>query len=169
MRAIRTNLVVGVACAALTAAGLGASALAKSSQKKHSATSASTSAPAGRPGGPHGGFAVHSEEVVLNKAGTAFITETEDNGTVTDVSGDQLTIKEAANNVTYKTVTVTIPSGATIYRNAAKASLADFQSGDHVHVSQSSDGTVVFGGDQAPPAHSPGHGGPPPPGGPYGG
>ena len=169
-RRIRTNLVVGVACAGLTAAGIGATALAKSksSHKRHSTNAAA--APAGHPGGPHGGPAVHAEEVVLNKAGTAFITETEDSGTVTSVSGDQLTIKEAANNVTYKTVTLTIASDATVYRNGAKAALTDLKAGDHVHVSQSSDGTTVFAGDMAfgPGRHDGPHGpGAPPPG--YGG
>src|SRR4051812_34354784 len=147
-RRIRTNLVVGIACAGLTAAGIGATALAKS-KSSHKVHSASTSAarPAGHPGGPHGGPPVHADEVVLNKAGTAFITETEDSGTVTSVSGDQLEVKEAANNVTYKTVTLTIPGDATVYRNGAKAALSDLKSGDHVHVEQSSDGTTVFAGD----------------------
>ena len=107
----------------------------------------------------------HAEEVVLNKAGTAFITETEDSGTVTSVSGDQLGVKEAASNVTYKTVTLTIPADATVYRNGSKAALSDLKSGDHVHVSSSSDGTTVFAGDGSfrPGPDGPhGHGGPPP-------
>jgi hypothetical protein len=115
---------------------------------------------------------VHAEEVVLNKAGTAFITQTEDNGTVVSVSGDQLTIKEGTTSLAYKTVTLTIPSDATISRNGAKAALADFKAGDRVRVTSSSDGTSVFGGDKAPQGGGPGrHGGDPPPGGPppYGG
>jgi hypothetical protein len=159
-RRIRTNLIVGVACAALTAAGIGATALAKS-KSSHKRHSANTAAPARQPGGPHGGPAVHADEVVLNKAGTAFITETEDSGTVTSVSGDQLTIKEAADNVTYKTVTLTIPADATVNRNGAKAALSDLKTGDHVHVSSSSDGTTVFAGDSSFGPGGPGHGGPP--------
>src|SRR5205085_6270131 len=62
--------------------------------------------------GAFGGPAVHSESVVLNKAGTAFENVTLDNGTVKSVSGDQLTITESANNVTYKDVTITVPSNA---------------------------------------------------------
>jgi len=117
---------------------------------------------------------VHAEEVVPNKAGTAFITQTEDNGTVVSVAGDQLTIKEGTKTLTYKNVALTIPSGATISRNGAKAALTDFKAGDRVRVTSSSDGTSVFGGDKTPkdgPGGPGRHGGGPPPGGmpPYGG
>jgi hypothetical protein len=123
-------------------------------------------------GGPDGfrGRAVHGEEVVLNKAGTAFITVTDDNGTVVSVSGDQLTIKEAIGSVTYKQVTLTIPAGATVVRNFKKAALSDLKAGDRVHVSQSSDGTFVFAADGSarPPMmrgrFAPGADGPPPAG-----
>ena len=116
---------------------------------------------------------------MLNRAGTGFITATEDNGTVAVVSGNQLSVKEAIGNVVYKTVTLTIPADATIVRNFKKAALTDLKTGDHVHVSQSSDGTMVFADDGTfrPPmdfGHGPGgfdHQrpvGPPPPGGPGG-
>jgi hypothetical protein len=100
---------------------------------------------------------VHAEAVVLNKAGTAFITATEDNGIVVSVSGDQLTLKEGTKTVTYKTLTITVPGDAKVYRNGSSAQLSDLKAGDHAHVSQSSDGTVVFAGDKA---HGPGPGGP---------
>jgi hypothetical protein len=148
-------------CAALSAGGVVAASAAGSGGTNRTGAAAT----AGAPGPRGGGFAVHAEEVVPNKAGTAFITETEDSGTVVSVSGDQLTIKEGTKSLTYKTVTLTIPSDATISRNGAKAALADFKAGDRVRVSSSSDGTTVFGGDKAPQGGPGRHGGGPPPGG----
>jgi hypothetical protein len=107
------------------------------------------------------GPAVHASVVVLNKAGTGFITATEDSGTVQSVSGDQLTIKEAVGSVVYKTVTLTIPSGATISRNFSSAALSALKSGDRARVVQSSEGTDVMAVDPSslPRDGGPGHGG----------
>jgi hypothetical protein len=167
--------VVVAACVALGAiGGIAGSAAAPSKTKSKSKTHSSRTA-AGRayghrdfggPGGP-GGRAVHEEEVVLNKAGTAFITATEDHGTVKSVSGNDVTITEAANGVTYKDVTITIPDGATIIRDGATAKVSDLKEGDRIHVSQSSDGTFVFAADPSwRPAWGGGHDGPGHPGGP---
>jgi len=103
------------------------------------------------------GPAVHADVVVLNRAGTKFITVTEDSGTVQSVSGDALTIKEAVGKITYRTVTLTIPSGASVTRNFAKVTLSALKSGDRVRVVQSSDGTEV---DDINPSAllGPGHG-----------
>lgn len=90
------------------------------------------------------GDAVHVVATVLNKARTGFITVTEDNGTVQSVSGNQLTIKEAADGVTYRTVTLTIPTGATVMRDFQSSALSALKAGDRVSVAQSSDGTTVF-------------------------
>jgi hypothetical protein len=114
---------------------------------------------------------VHEEAVVLNKAGNGFVTVTSDSGTAQSVSGDQLTIKEAVGSVTYKTVTLTIPSGAKVIRNFKSASLSDLRSGDRVRVSSSSEGTAVLADDGSvrPPflgRHGPG--GPGAPGAGYG-
>jgi hypothetical protein len=162
-----------VACAAVGAAGgIAGSAAAPSKTKAKSSTAAGTY-PGDRPGerghrGGPGGRAVHSEEVVLNKAGTAFITQTEDNGKIKSVSGADVTITEAIGSVTYKDVTVSLPAGATIVRNGKTATVGDLKAGDFVHVSQSSDGTFVFAGDASfrpkGPGHGHGHG--PGPGGP---
>jgi hypothetical protein len=92
---------------------------------------------------------VHADAVVLNKAGNGFITQTEDKGKVKSVSGAQLTITEGVGNVTYKDVTLTIPSNATIVRNFAKAQLSALKAGDFVHVSQSSEGTFVLAADSS--------------------
>lgn len=163
-KAMRAVVTAALCVTVGAAAGIAGSAAAPAKHKKASTKSA-TKAQKGPRGGPHG-MSVHEEAVVLNKAGTAFITVTEDNGTVASLSGDQLSIKEAVGSVTYKTATVTIPAGATVYRNFKKAALSDLKSGDRVHVSQSSDGTMVFADDGTvkPPHRGRGPGGPHPDG-----
>src|SRR4029079_15305381 len=79
-------------------------------------------------GGP-----VHAELVVPDHQG-GFQTVTLDRGTVESVSGDQLTIKEGTRKATYKTITLTIPSGAKVRRNGDDAALSDLQAGDLVAV-----------------------------------
>jgi hypothetical protein len=170
-RLIRT-VTIGALCAVVGAgAGIAGSSAATSSKSKSAQASNER-----RPGGPFrfaGGPPVHSEAVVPNKAGDAFITVTTDTGKVKSVSGDQLTITEGTKTLTYKDVTLTIPSDATIYRNGSKASLSDLQEGDHVMVSKSSDGTFVgaFDSQHRPPhpggpggRHGDGPPGPPPAG-----
>jgi hypothetical protein len=164
---MRAGATLGV-CALLGAgAGIAGSAAAPSTSKKATAAKRGI-----RPPGP-GGPAVHSESVVLNRAGTAFVNVTFDRGTVKSVSGDQLTITESERNVTYKDVTITIPSNATIKRNGATATLADLKVGDRAHVIQSPEGVTVIANDAAhersmrrgrrgPPPGGPPPGGPPP-------
>lgn len=180
IRPITKTIVIAALCATIAAAAGIASGAAQTKTKK-TRKGTNSSATSGRPGGPmmvFGGGPVHADVVVLNKAGTAWITATEDNGKVSSVSGDQLAITEGTDKVPYKTVTLTIPADATVIRNGQKASLSDFKAGDRVHVSQSTDATIVIGGDKtmtAPgpmgghgPGHGPGPGGPhfgPPPGG----
>jgi hypothetical protein len=129
--------------------------------------------------GDRTGPPVHSESVVPNEKG-GFETVTMDRGTFSALSGEQLTIAEGTKSATYKTVTLTIPSDATVYRNGEKASLADIKSGDTVTVVQSASGTEVnaFDAEHEPKLriHKSGEGsgpvmkqageGPPPPGGP---
>ena len=164
-----------VACAAVGAAG-GIAGSAAAPGKKSAKTSTTRTAPAGAPGRPHGphgpgGRAVHAEAVVLNKAGTAFITVTEDNGKVKSVSGRDVTITEAIGSVTYKDVTISLPADAKILRNVKTAKADDLKANDRIHVSQSSDGTFVFAADASfrpGPGmgrghhRGPGPGGPPP-------
>jgi hypothetical protein len=165
------------ACAAVGAAGgiAGSAAAPSKTKRTTSAGTYPTSKPAGAPGRGHrgpGGRAVHSEEVVLNKAGTAFITETEDSGKVKSVSGSDVTITEAIGTVVYKDVSVTLPAGAKIVRNGKTATVGDLKAGDFIHVSQSSDGTFVFAADASfrpkGPARGPGRDGRHGPGGPPG-
>jgi hypothetical protein len=164
-RFVRT-VTIGALCAAVgTAAGIAGSSADTSSK---SASKSARASNAGRPGGPFrfaGGPPVHSEAVVPNKAGDKFITVTTDTGTVKSISGDQLTITEGTKNLTYKDVTITVPSDATVNRNGAKATFGDLKEGDHVMVSQSSEGTFVGAFDsQHRPPHPDGRHGSPPPG-----
>ena len=172
-RTLKRGAAAGLCVLVGATAGIasGSAATAKKSSTKAKTSQSSSTAPGrphvGRPGGP----SVHEESVVLNKAGTAFITRTEDSGVVVSVSGSDVTIKEGTATVTYKTVTISVPSGATVVRNGAAATLADLKAGDRVHIDQSSDGANVFAGDASfKPAGGPGgpggHGGPPPAGAP---
>src|SRR3954447_6200009 len=153
-RMTRTALLGALCVVAGTSAGIAGSSAATSGKSSGNATK-STNRPA-PPGGPFrmgGGRPVHSESVVPNKAGDGFITVTTDAGTVKSVSGDQLTITEGTKTLTYKDVTVTVPSDATVDRNGAKAAPGDLEAGDHVIVSRSSERTVVgaFDSQHQPP------------------
>jgi hypothetical protein len=157
-------------------AGIAGSAAAPSKKSKKSGNAANT-APRGLglrhrggPGGP-GGPGVHSESVVLNKAGDGFITVTADAGKIKSVSGNDITIDESVGTVHYKDVTVTIPGDATIVRNHAKAALSDLKADDSVRVISSSEQTIVIAEDAAFRAKESkrrpwGHGGRGRPGGP---
>jgi hypothetical protein len=146
--------VVIVVCALVGAlAGIAGSAAAPSKSSKKSSGKTSRTAPRheGFRGGPgfHGGPAVHAEAVVPNKAGDGFITVTSDAGTVKSVSGNDITIDESVGKVHYKDVTVTIPDGATVIRNHAKASLSDIKAADDIRVIASSEQTIVIAEDAA--------------------
>jgi hypothetical protein len=178
---VRGGLVVG-ACALVGAiGGIAGSAAAPSSTSQTQTTTNGDKGwgpgRGGHPGSAGGGPAVHAELVVPNEDGNGFITVTMDSGTVKSVSGDQLTITEGTEKATYKDATLTIPSTATVRRNFADAKLSDLKGGDHVHVSQSPEGTFVFAVDDAHQDQRPGPGwghgagkpgpyGGPPPGGP---
>jgi flavin-dependent dehydrogenase len=151
---------IGAACAVVgTGAGIAGSSAATHS--KSSGRSAAADDRPGPPGGPFrlgGGPPVHSEAVVPNKARDGFITVTTDAGVVKSVSGDQLTITEGTKTLTYKDVTLTITSDATVRRNGKEAALSDLQAGDHVMLSRSSEATFVDAFDNS---HRPRpHGGP---------
>jgi hypothetical protein len=100
----------------------------------------------GGPVGDAAGPPVHSDAVVPNEKG-GFDTVTMDQGSFSSLSGDQLTITEGTKSATYKTVTLTIPAGATVRRNDAHASLSDLKSGDTVIVLQGPEGTAVDAND----------------------
>jgi hypothetical protein len=164
------GIAVATACALVGAAGGIATSGAASSATTSSKTVKSAASTSSRPDFGPGGPAVHSESVQLNKAGTAFITVTRDSGTVTAVSGSDITLHEGTSTVAYKDVTVTVASGATVTRNDATAALTDIKVGDRVSITQSSDGTQVRAYDPTfkPTRPDGGHGdrGPGGPGGP---
>jgi hypothetical protein len=125
------------------------------------AGSSASSSPAPHPriglGGPgfffkHGPLAgvsgppVHADAVVP-KQGGGFETVTMDRGSFSSLSANQLTINAGTKTATYKTVTLTIPSGATIRLNGVQAQLSDLRSGDEVTVLQSPPNTVVIAHD----------------------
>src|SRR3954453_19024824 len=157
MRPIRLpqlGVVIAVCALVGALAGIAGSAAAPSKSSKKSAAKTSKSAPRHegfRGGGPgfHGGPAVHAEAVVPNKAGDGFITVTSDAGTVKSVTGNDITIDESVGKVHYKDVTVTIPDGATVIRNHAKASLSDIKAADDIRVIASSEQTIVIAEDAA--------------------
>jgi GTPase involved in cell partitioning and DNA repair len=179
MRRIRLpQLGAVIAICALVGAIAGIAGSAAAPSKKKSAKSANSARPhfglrdRGGPGHGPGGPGVHSESVVLNKAGDGFITVTADAGKVKSVGGSDITIDESVGTVHYKDVTVTIPDGATVIRNHAKAALSDIKADDFVRVISSSEETVVIAEDAAfqkqERRHFDGHGpgGPGGPGGP---
>jgi hypothetical protein len=86
-------------------------------------------------------------EAVVPKRGGGFETVTMDRGSFSSLSASQLTINEGTKTATYKTVTVTIPSGATVRRNGVPAQLSDLKPGDDVTVVQSPRSTVVIAND----------------------
>jgi hypothetical protein len=147
---------VGAVCALVgAAAGIAGSSASSSKPTKNGVASAAI---AGAPGplmwlGPRAdavGPPVHSDTVVPNEKG-GFDTVTMDRGSFSSLSGDQLTITEGTKTATYKTVTLTIPSGATVRRNGEDAKLSDLKSGDTVMVMQSPKATVVAANDAQHP------------------
>lgn len=136
-----------LALCALTIAGiLAASSLAAAGTKNADNEGAGS----GWPGFGLGGV-VHSEAIVLDEAGTAYITQTLDSGTVESASAGELVIEEGTKAMPYKTVTLKIPGDATVVRDGSEAALGEFEAGDFVVVSHSSDGTYVCGGDNQGP------------------
>lgn len=176
------GLVAGACALAGTLGGIASSTAAKSnsSTRIHATASTGTTGaggPAGFPGGPGRGFGpgggpggdIHSVSVELNQARTGYVTVTEDGGTIqsVDTGAGTLTVVEGLSSSPYKTVTLTIPSAATIQLDGKSSTLSALASGDHVEVRSSSDGTTtVFATDSSftPAGHGgPGdwHGGPP--------
>lgn len=132
---------VGASCAALGAAG-GAIANASAHGHGHGHHRAAPKVVVRHAGvGTHGPV-VHADLVVAQRGGT-FATVTIDRGFVQSINGDQLTIAEGTKTATYKTVTLTIPSDATIRNGHRGSSLSDLQSGQPVEVTVGPNGTLV--------------------------
>jgi hypothetical protein len=163
------SIAAACAAAALTAGIAEGSGTSQGSSTQTSSTG-SASAPPGHgapggapgPGGGPGGQAVHSVSVVLDKAKTAYITQTSDSGTLesVDTAARTITLVEGTKSVTYKTVTVTVPAEASVTLDGKDSALSALAAGDRVSVSSSSDGTVVMAMDSSfRPEGGPGQGG----------
>jgi len=95
--------------------------------------------------------AVHADAVVP-VAGGGFATVTYDRGFLTSVSGNQLTLREGNKKATYRSVTLTIPSGATVRLDRKPAQLAQLQVGDRVRVFHGPKRTRVAALDKQAPS-----------------
>ena len=152
---MRTGAVGAICALAGATAGIAGSS---ASSSKPTQTAVASAAIADGPGvrlkfGPladAAGPPVHSDTVAPNEKG-GFDTVTMDRGSFSSLSGNQLTITEGTKTATYKTVTLTIPSGATVRRNGEAAKLSDLKSGDTVMVMQSPKATVVAANDAQHP------------------
>ena len=133
---------VGGACAAI-GAGAGAGILGTSAAATGSSSSPSPAKHHVRHGRALLGRAVHADAVIPVKGGQ-FVQVTLDRGSVQSVSGQQLTIAEGTAKHTYKTVTLTIPSGAIVRDNKQPAQLSDLKAGQRVLVVQGPKHTRVI-------------------------
>jgi hypothetical protein len=140
-------LLVAVCCVAL---GAGVSAITSAGAAPNSGHSSGgrSGSGAAKRSLRHGGLrrlavrAVHGDVVVRTKAG--FFTVTFDRGKVDSVSGRQLTITEGTKKASYKTVTLTIPTGATVRDDRHTASLSDLKAGQRVLVLKAPKRTFVI-------------------------
>ncbi len=128
----RTNLIrtcaVGLTCAAV---GAGAGILDSASG---ASSAAAGKAKSGAKAGSRGlRAAVHADAVVPVRGG-GFAAATYDRGFVASISGNDLTLREGTKKATYKTVTLSIPVGATVRLDRQPAQLADLRAGDRVRV-----------------------------------
>ena len=161
----RTKLIAAALAACAVAAA--SAAIADGSSTTHTSSTGraaeATSPPQGPGAGAPGGHAIHSVSVVLDKAGTGFITQTTDEGTIesVDTGAGTVTIVEGTKSVTYKTLTLSVPADATVTLDGKTSSLSALASGDRLSLSSSSDGTTVFATDSSfHPSGGPGGGGP---------
>ena len=136
-------LLIAVSCAALGAAASAIAAAGAATSSPSSAANAKPSARAGRARGLRrlALRSVHGDLVVKTKTG--FGTVTFDRGKVDSVSGQQLTMTDATPKASYKTVTLTIPSGAVIRDDRKPAALSDLKAGQRVIVVQAPKRTLV--------------------------
>jgi hypothetical protein len=151
-------VLAGLAVTGGTITGIAATSGGTTSPSGTATAPAVPAHPDGRGPFGHGGPSVHEESVQLNKAGTAFITVTSDQGTVKSVSGGTLTIHEGTTKVAYKDVAITVASSATIMLDGKTVALSGLAVGDRVRVSQSTDGTSVMAFDKNATGPGPGFG-----------
>ncbi|HWF54298.1 MAG TPA: hypothetical protein VG223_06725 [Solirubrobacteraceae bacterium] len=124
-------LILAVSCIAL---GVGIGAIASAG-----ASTPSQSHPAAKAGLRRGGRGIRilrrtvaGQLIVKTKSGYAPVTF--ERGSVTAVNGQQLTLNEGTKKSVYKTVTLTIPAGATVRDNGRAATLSQLTSGQRAIV-----------------------------------
>lgn len=146
---IRTSA-VGLTCAAVGAGAgvIGSASGASSASGPARAHSARHTHSAG------GGLralrrAVHVDAVVPGTGGT-FKTVTYDRGVLQSVSANQLTLREGTKQATYRSITLTIPGGATVRLDRAPAQLSQLRAGDRVRVLAGPKRTLVTASDKTP-------------------
>jgi hypothetical protein len=135
-------MLIAISCAVLGAA---ASAIAAAGASTSSHSGAAKSATRDRRAQGLRGLArrsVHGQLVVKTKTG--FATVTFDRGKVDSVSGQQLTMTDGTKKSSYRTVTLTIPSGAAVRDDSKPASLSDLKAGQRVVVVQAPKRTLVL-------------------------
>jgi hypothetical protein len=135
---------VAAACVAIGAAGSAIATAGAASSGTTTTSSTTAKVPRMRGVGARvlARRAVHANVVVATKSG--FETVTVDRGFVQSVSGQQLTIREGTKKATYKTVTLTIPTNATVRDNRQTSPLSALTDGQRVLVAQAPQRTWVI-------------------------
>ena len=137
---------VVAACAVLGAAGAYVGDAASSPSTSSAATAkAKQSGPNGKRGGPLHRLrrAVHADLVVPAQGGK-FVTVTVDRGTVENVQGNSITLKEGTKTATYKTITIDLPSNAVVRIKRQPGKLSDVKAGQHAMVVKGPQRTAVI-------------------------
>jgi hypothetical protein len=136
-----TCVAVGVGIGAITSAGAATTKTAASSTKGGSAVVRTHHRWLRR----HRGLlrrAVQGSAVVQTASG--FGTVSFERGTVTSVSGAQLTLTEGTRAASYRSVTVTIPTDARIRDNGARADISSLKAGQRALVISAPRRTLVI-------------------------
>jgi hypothetical protein len=139
------KLLITAVCCLAVGAGASAIATAGASTSSHAGAGRAQAALAGARAGALRRLArrtVHANLVVATRTG--FANATLDRGKVDSVSGRQLTMTEGTKASSYKTVSMTIPSGARIRDNRQLAAMSAIKPGQRVIVLQAPRHTFVF-------------------------
>jgi hypothetical protein len=137
---------VGAVCIALGAAGAYIGDAASSPSATSAAPAqASKASSKGKRRGPLRRLrrAVHADLVVAAPGGR-FVNVTVDRGTVQQVGGSSITLKEGTKTATYRTVTLDLPANAVVRINRQAGRLSDVRSGQKAMVVKAPNRTLVI-------------------------
>ena len=148
MTYLRKHMKLALVAAACVTIGAAGSAIATAGAAGTSQAPATTSAKAKHADRLLARRAVHGDLVVATKSG--FATVMLDRGFVQLVDGQQLAIREGTKNAKYKSVTLTIPTTATVRDNHQTAKLSQLTPGQHVLVVQGPKRTWVIARNATP-------------------